>query len=276
MQDLAVTLPAEVAKHMSVLRALVATRAFQDAFDLVPKEHRRTLGALFQSTESMEVAPLLAQTTEPARPNSEPGVGLLEYAADEYGGEQAFLQDGYVAIIDEIARPLIEADAVSLGYVVTRVHWTRSPIVIETSRGNFTAREVVCTLTLGVLKDNNKDGLFEPSLGADKQEAIERIGFGTLDKIFAVYSSPWWNDEPYSSVIRKGLTQPESGGENVLPDSFVGFTSELSGISIGRNGSVSSDVYRLPIANLHSLTDQPVLCAFVSCKTATTVEAMSD
>lgn len=276
VQDLSATIPAKAAKQMSILQALVNTKAFQDAFELVPREYRRTLGALFQGIESMEAAPLLAQTTEPGRPESEPGVGLLEYAVDDFDGEEVFLQDGYVAIIDEIAKPLEEAGAIALETVVTRVDWTSNPVVIETSGGNFTAREVVCTLPLGVLKDSSKDALFVPSLPADKQEAIERLGFGTLDKMFAIYSSPWWNDEPYSSVIKEGLIQTETQGEEDLPDSFLGFTSELSGISLDRNGSVSPDVYRLPIMNLHTLTGQPVLCAFVSCKTATTIEGMKD
>ncbi|KAI0870151.1 hypothetical protein GGS24DRAFT_493210 [Hypoxylon argillaceum] len=192
VQDLAATTPAKEAKHVSVLQALVNAKAFQDAFELVPREHHSTLGALFQGIESMEAAPLLAQTTEPGRPESEPGVGLLEYAVDEFDGDQAFLQDGYVAVIDEIAKP------------------------------------------------------------------------------------PWWNDEPYSSIIKKGLIETETQGEDDFPDSFLGFTSELSGVSIGRNGSVSPDVFRLPVMNFHTLTGQPVLCAFVSCKTATTVEGVKD
>ncbi|KAI4688590.1 uncharacterized protein J4E84_004520 [Alternaria hordeiaustralica] len=276
MQDLSTTIPTKAAKHMSALRALVNAKSFQKAFDLVPKEYHRTLGALFQGIENMEAAPLLAQTTEPGRPESEPGVGLLEYAVNDFDGEQAFLQDGYSPIIEEIARPLLEAGVIALETVVTRVDWTRKPIVIETNRGVFTAGEIVCTIPLGVLKDNSKHGFFVPELPADKKEAIEHLGFGTLDKIFATYSRPWWNDEPYRSSIRKGLIRTEDRAENDPPDVFMGFTSELSGISIDRNGSVSPDVYRLPIMNLQALTGQPVLCAFVSCKTATTVEAMND
>jgi N1-acetylpolyamine oxidase len=255
---------------------MVNTKAFQDAFELVPREYHRKLGSLFQGIESMEAAPLLTQTTEPEHPESKPGVGLLEYAVSDFDGKQAFLQDGYVAIIDEIAKPLVEAGAIALETVVTRVDWTRNPVVIETSGGNFTAREVVCTFPLGVLKDSSKDALFVPNLPADKQDAIERLGFGMLDKMFAIYSRPWWNDEPYSSGIKKGLIQTETQGEDDLPDLFLGFTSELSGISVDCNGSVSPDMYRLPIMNLHTLTGQPVLCAFVSCKTATTVEGMKD
>lgn len=276
MQDLASTIPAKAAKHTSVLRALVNTKTFQDAFELVPDEYRRTLGALFQGIENMEAAPLLAQTAEPGRPESEPGLGLLEYAVNDFDGEQAFLQDGFLAMIDEIAKPLVQAGAIALETVVKRVNWTTNPIVIETSRGNFAAREVVCTFPLGVLKDGGKEGLFVPDLPADKQEAIESLGFGTLDKMFAIYSRPWWNDEPYRSVLKNGLMLPETQGEDDLPDSFLGFTSELGGISVGRNGCVSLDVYRLPILNLDALTGQPALCAFVSGKTATTVEGMTD
>ncbi|OAL53592.1 amine oxidase [Pyrenochaeta sp. DS3sAY3a] len=276
VQDLAANIPAKTAKHTSVLRALVNAKAFHDAFDLVPNEYRRTLGALFQGIENMEAAPLLAQTSEPGRPESERGVGLLEYAVDDFDGEQAFLQDGYLPIVDEIAQPLLEAGAIALETVVTRVDWSSNPIVVETSRGNFTAGEVVCTIPLGVLKDSSKDGLFVPRLPADKQDAIERLGFGTLDKMFATYSQPWWDDEPYRSIIKKGLIPAANQAEDDPPDVFMGFTSELSGISLDRNGAVSPDVYRLPVMNLQTLTGQPVLCAFVSCKTATTVEAMSD
>ncbi|KAL3480466.1 hypothetical protein BJX99DRAFT_220276 [Aspergillus californicus] len=275
-QDLAAGVPPKAAKHMSMLQALVGTTGFQEAFELVPREYQRTLGGLFQGIEGMEAAPLLAQTAEPGRPESEPGLGLLGYAVDDFEGDHAFLQDGYVPIIDEIAQPLVKAGAIALETVVTRVDWTRNPIVIETTRGNFTARDVVCTFPLGVLKDSGKDGLFMPHLPVDKQEAIERLGFGTLDKMFAIYTGPWWNDEPYRSVIKNGLIRTETQGEDDMPDSLLGFTSELSGISIGQNGSVSPDVYRLPIINLHTLTDQPVLCAFVSCKAATTVEGMED
>lgn len=50
-----------------------------------------------------------------------------------------------------------------------------------------------------------------------------------LDKEFAIYSGPWWNDEPYSFIIKNGLisyqTEPPAGGEDERPDSFLGFTS---------------------------------------------------
>ncbi|KAM0187307.1 hypothetical protein ACHAPI_011220 [Fusarium lateritium] len=275
VQDLAATTSEKAAKHTTILQALVKTQAFQDAFGRVPRQYHSTLGALFQGIESMEAAPLLPETTEPRRPESKAGLGLLEYAVDEFDGQQAFLQDGYLEIIEEIAKPLIETGVIELETVVKQVDWTTDPVIIKTSRGNFAAKEVVCTLPLGVLKDSSSD-LFVPRLPTEKQEAIDRLGFGTLDKVFAIYSEPWWKNEPYISVIRSGICPIECQDEHDLPDSFLGFTTELSGISVKGDGSVSPGVYRLPVMNLDTLTGQPILCAFVSCRTATIVEGMSD
>ncbi|SCO26786.1 uncharacterized protein FFM5_15055 [Fusarium fujikuroi] len=276
VQDLAAGLPEKAAKYVSILQSLVSRNAFQNAFEVVPREYHHTLGSLFQGIESMEAAPLLARTTEPLRSESKPGVGLLEYAVDDFDGEHIVLQDGYIEITNEIAKPLLEAGSISFNTVVTGIAWGSNPISIETTRGNFTAREVVCTMPLGVLKDTAKTEMFTPSLPADKQEAIESLGFGTLDKVFAVYSKPWWNDEPYRSIITSGFIRGDTQSDDDMPDSFLGFTSELSGISISSDGSVTPDVYRLPVMNLDSLTGQPVLCAFVSCNTSITVEEKED
>jgi len=276
VQDLAMAVAASEAKHTSVLRALWNTRAFQDAFDTVPDQYHHTLAALFQGIESMEAAPLAAHTGELQRPESAPGVGLLEYAVDAYDGEDVFLQDGYAAVVEELARPLVEHGAIELDTIVTRIDWTENPIVVETSRGAFTAAEVVCTFPLGVLKDSCRDALFTPTLPTEKQEAVDSLGFGTLDKIFAIYSSPWWNHEPHKSILKGHMFHAQAAGDEEMPDSFLGFTSELDGISVGRDGDSFPGVYRLPILNLHSLTGQPILSAFVSCKSAAKVELMED
>lgn len=54
------------------------------------------------------------------------------------------------------------------------------------------AEHIVCTLPLGVLKRTAQD-LFEPSLPAYKLEAINRLMFGTVDKIFLEYERPFLN-----------------------------------------------------------------------------------
>ena len=52
---------------------------------------------------------------------------------------------------------------------------------------------VVCTMSLGFLKENIKK-LIEPIrlVPSEKLLAIERIGYGTVNKIFLIYDKPFW------------------------------------------------------------------------------------
>jgi len=55
--------------------------------------------------------------------------------------------------------------------------------------------KVICTMSLGYLKEN-LNLLFEP-IGLVKSErrlAVQRLGFGTINKIFLFYSEPFWNE----------------------------------------------------------------------------------
>lgn len=66
-------------------------------------------------------------------------------------------------------------------------------VVIENGQ-SFYANHVICTIPLGVLKD--KAGtLFEPALPQYKMESIERLLFGTVNKIFLEYDRPFLNPE---------------------------------------------------------------------------------
>lgn len=54
----------------------------------------------------------------------------------------------------------------------------------------FHAAHVICTIPLGVLKSNHRT-LFDPVLPQFKQESIENLMFGTVDKIFLEYERPF-------------------------------------------------------------------------------------
>lgn len=51
---------------------------------------------------------------------------------------------------------------------------------------------MICTLPLGVLKEKAPE-IFAPSLPAHKLQAIDRLMFGTVDKIFLEYERPFLN-----------------------------------------------------------------------------------
>lgn len=64
-------------------------------------------------------------------------------------------------------------------------------VKVECDKGDtFTADHVIVTIPLGVLKEKAKT-LFEPELPQYKQESIERLLFGTVDKIYLEYEQPF-------------------------------------------------------------------------------------
>ncbi|EME40122.1 hypothetical protein DOTSEDRAFT_102080, partial [Dothistroma septosporum NZE10] len=285
--------PADKAKQTSMLHAITQSKEFQKAFRDLPKDYHRTLGAMPQFIEAMEAAPLVAQSAEHSKGRA--GFSLLEFAIDDFDGDQVFLRDGYIAIVKEVARHLAETDIIKTEVAVKQIFWDENPIRIVTSHGVYTANEVICSLPLGVLQHDQHaassqsadTSLFQPSLPDDKQESIRSLGFGTLDKVFLVYDNAWWTKEPYTSIVAKGLVQRPFGADKdapcsanstitASPDSFMGFTDELAGIEIHHDGSTSSGVRSISMINLQNLTGVPALSAFVSCANATQVEAMTD
>lgn len=70
---------------------------------------------------------------------------------------------------------------------------TNPSIEIQCENGKtILAEHVICTLPLGVLKEKAND-IFEPPLPNYKFEAINRLLFGTVDKIFLEYERPFLN-----------------------------------------------------------------------------------
>ncbi|KUI60834.1 Lysine-specific histone demethylase 1A [Cytospora mali] len=301
LRELAAQDSEKKAKHTTMLQAIAQTDEFGEAYQRVPPEYHHSLSGIPQFIESMEAAPLAAQSAE--HPRDQPGMSLLEFGIDDFEGDQVFLQDGYTAVVDEVARGLTDAGLIQLGTEVTQIDWSRNPVKVETSYGTtYTARQVVCTLPLGVLQHYTQEpapvpgtsapALFQPPLPSDKQTAIQSLGFGTLDKIMLVYRTPWWTEQPYISILKKGLVrqpfaideEPSSSSSSrngddsgLPPDSFIGFTAELPGIEIHQDGTSSSGLRVLSIINLHNLTGYPVLSAFVSCANAAgIVESMTD
>lgn len=282
---------AEEAKDTTILKAIAKSETFQEAFKMLPEEYHPALRAMPQFVESMEAAPLAAQSAE--HDADHPGMGLLEYALDDFDGEQVFLRDGYTAVVEEVGQKALKHGQIKLGVEVQQISWDKDHIRIVTSDGSYTARKVICTLPLGVLQHHVKQSpklrpapFFTPPLPAEKTEAITSLGFGTLDKIFLVYSKPWWTEEPYTSILKKGLVHrpfpddpnkpPSDLDECSEPDAFSGFTNELPGIAISPDGTSQPGIRSLSVINLHALTGFPVLSSFVSCANAVHVEGLSD
>jgi spermine oxidase len=67
-----------------------------------------------------------------------------------------------------------------------------APIIVTcTDESVFTADHVIVTVSLGVLKHEHKT-MFTPSLHTIKQDSIESIAFGTLNKLVLEFEKPFW------------------------------------------------------------------------------------
>ncbi|KAI6794187.1 hypothetical protein KC361_g5743 [Hortaea werneckii] len=284
LHEEAASTPDTEAKKTTVLNAIRRNEIFKSAFAELPPELHPNLSGMPQFVENMEAAPLAAQSAEHDRGRA--GVSLAEYAIDDFDGDQVFLQDGYLSLIDEVAKSLRGQDLIETGAEVKRIQWDRAPVVVETGESTFTADRVVCSLPLGVIqhdaqchREASTPPLFEPLLPQGKLDAIDSLGYGTLDKIFLVYDHAWWNEEPYLSRYQKGVVKRSTGerqDEDARPDSFMGFTAELLGISFHPETETSPGPRLLSCLNLETLTDFPVLSTFVSCSNATHIESLSD
>src|SRR5690606_7838794 len=75
---------------------------------------------------------------------------------------------------------------------VSKIDYESSGIKVECTNGKvFEADHVVVTLPLGVLKTD--DVQFNPPLPEWKRGAIERLGYGVLNKVVLVYKEPFWD-----------------------------------------------------------------------------------
>jgi len=110
-------------------------------------------------------------------------------------GENPFVADTYRKVLDAVARPAVEGAEIRLGAKVTGIssmsggehHMCR----LETADGSTAVfDEVVVTTPLGWLKRNK--AAFEPPLPPRLSQAIDNIGYGTLDKVYITFASAFW------------------------------------------------------------------------------------
>eukprot|EP00850_Spirogloea_muscicola_P007453 SM000037S13588 [mRNA] locus=s37:697285:703226:- [translate_table: standard] len=107
----------------------------------------------------------------------------------EVPGEHVTIPGGYSAVPAWLAAQL-PAGAIHLNHRVRCIRWQRPvgegllPVLVECDGGAaFAADHRIVTVSLGVLKAE-ASGLFDPLLPRWKLDAITRMGFGIVDKVF--------------------------------------------------------------------------------------------
>lgn len=107
----------------------------------------------------------------------------------EMGGDHCFLAGGNWRLI----KALCEGVPIFYGKTVNTIRYGHEGVKVIAGEQVFEADMVLCTVPLGVLK--KRTIIFEPELPARKLAAIERLGFGLLNKVAMVFPHVFWGEE---------------------------------------------------------------------------------
>ncbi|KAL4231475.1 hypothetical protein ACF0H5_009052 [Mactra antiquata] len=120
-------------------------------------------------------------------------VSLSEFGCyEELPGVHYTIPPGFQSVLD-ILLSKVPQENIELDHQVKCIHWDKpendSYLIVECNNGKkFYAEHVILTVSLGVLK--NSHDLFNPPLPKEKIEAVDKLGFGTVDKINLFFDEP--------------------------------------------------------------------------------------
>ena len=115
------------------------------------------------------------------------------------GTSMVMITGGYRHLVELMSNALSTSE-VRLNQTVSRVSVPESPsdeplVTVETSDGRtYEGAQVIITVPLGVLKAGSI--AFDPPLPSAKQDVIERIGFGAVEKVVMTFENAFWRKNP--------------------------------------------------------------------------------
>ena len=176
--------------------------------------------------------------------------GMLEYFLNEqsvYEGQEhckgVTIQDDYVDLpgnsaveftnghsfsnlVDKLVEDLPK-DTILYGREVVNINTENDVVLIKCRNGDqFEADHVIITVSLGVLKrrcldDNllpNECSLFTPALPVEKQEAIQKLGFGQVGKLWLQFDQEISSKHKFKSFMMFWL--PEDKNDPIIEKKF--------------------------------------------------------
>ncbi|CAF1070962.1 unnamed protein product [Rotaria magnacalcarata] len=114
----------------------------------------------------------------------------------EFTGCHLTVRNGY----SNLPVALCENQNIRLKRIVKKITYNKSAVEVSVENGEdskndmietYRAEAVLVTVPLGVLKENVI--IFDPPLPEDKQSAIERVGFGNLNKVVLCFDKIFWD-----------------------------------------------------------------------------------
>ncbi|KAF1731615.1 putative lysine-specific histone demethylase 1 [Beauveria bassiana] len=137
-------------------------------------------------------------------------------AGNEWEGSHTMVVGGY----QSVARGLLHCPTpldITAKSPVKRISYQADtfagPASIECEDGKvMEADSVVCTVPLGVLKHGDIE--FDPPMPDWKTQAVERLGFGILNKVVLVYDKVFWDSDRHIFGVLKDASDPQSTSQH--------------------------------------------------------------
>ena len=102
-------------------------------------------------------------------------------AANFEAGQDSLILGGYGAFVADFAKPI--AGAVQLNQRVKKIEYKDQGVTVTTDKGTWKGDRVLVTVSTGLLADKERGIAFSPELPSEKQEAIQHLPMGVLNKV---------------------------------------------------------------------------------------------
>ncbi|MBS0287512.1 MAG: FAD-dependent oxidoreductase [Proteobacteria bacterium] len=106
-------------------------------------------------------------------------------------GDYPFVIGGYDKIIHYLSRDL----NIKLNTKITEIDYQQQIISVKTQNEVFNASYVIVTIPLGVLK--RQEVQFKPALPKEKQNAINSLAMGILDRVILKFDTIFWPEQTH-------------------------------------------------------------------------------
>lgn len=107
-----------------------------------------------------------------------------------FSGDDVILTDGYQKVIDLLAKNIEVRKNTKVNSVLYN---DNDRVQIKTNKGIFSGDYAICSVPLGVLKNNSI--AFSPELPFQLKSSIDRIGFGTVTKLAIKFTNQFWDTD---------------------------------------------------------------------------------
>ncbi|KAK1666703.1 hypothetical protein QYE76_054862 [Lolium multiflorum] len=203
-------------------------------------------------------------------------LGDLDLAAEgeyrDFPGDHVTIPGGYTRVVDHLVAAL-PPGTLRLGLRLHRIDWSETPVRLHFADGatTLTADHVILTVSLGVLKasvgkDVSSPGAiaFDPPLPEFKREAVSRLGFGVMNKLFieveAVEPEGGGHQEPARAAAPPDFLHMAFLGHATKVPWWMRRTESICPVNAGSSVTLAWFAGR-EAAHLESLPDDDVISA---------------